>query len=301
MKNTKLILIILIAVLNVQFISSQTVAFPGAEGYGRFAKGGRGGDVYIITNLNDAGAGSFRYGIENMDGPRTIVFAVSGTIELNSEIRIDKSYLTIAGQTAPGDGICLKHYGLKIEEVHDIIMRYIRVRMGDQNKGESSDADCITANDVSDVIFDHISAGWGIDAIQDTRNSGNFTLQWSIYGETLHNTIHYEGAPHSKLGSYRQCTNSISVHHNLLHSTFDRHPSLGGGNPDAIVDFRNNLIYNGGRTNLGKSNTHVINNYYKQGPDTKTGIDDLPLRIKTKTRGEGWPKGYHLSSTFRQR
>jgi len=278
-------------------LQAQQIAFPSAEGYGRFAQGGRGGDVYTVSNLNDDGEGSLRYGIENMEGPRTIVFAVSGTIQSKSPIEISKSFLTIAGQTAPGDGICIKDYGLKFTDVHNVIMRYIRLRMGDQNKGDSSGADCITANDVSDVIFDHISAGWGIDAIQDTRRSGNFTLQWSIYGETLHNTIHYEGAPHSKLGSYRECTNSISVHHNLLHSTHARHPSLVGGNPDAITDFRNNLIYNsGGQTNMGKSNTHVINNYYKQGPDTKTDI--FPLRVKTKTRGEGWPMGYVSGNIF---
>ena len=108
-------------------------------------------------------------------------------------------------------------------------------------------------NIVSDIIFDHISVGWGIDAIHDLRRGGNFTLQWSIYGETLHNSLHYEGVAHSKLGSLREVTNNISLHHNLFHSTFDRHPSLGGGVPDAIIDFRNNLIYNsGGQTNLGK-------------------------------------------------
>ncbi len=289
--------IMLLCIFSLSLLQAQQLSFPGAEGYGRFAQGGRGGDVYTVTNLEDDGAGSLRYGIENQNGPRTIVFAISGTIELQSEIRIDKSYLTIAGQTAPGDGICFQHYGLKMKGVHDIIMRYIRVRMGDQNKGTSSGADCITADNSTDIIFDHISAGWGIDAIQDTRGTGNFTLQWSIYGETLHNTIHYEGFPHSKLGSYRECTNSMSVHHNLLHSTFARHPSLGGGNPDAILDFRNNLIYNsGGQTNMGKSNTHVINNYYKQGPDTKT--ENLPLRVKSKTRGEGWPKGYVSGNIF---
>jgi hypothetical protein len=285
------------SLVSQETLAQKKISFPGAEGYGRFAQGGRGGDVYIVTNLNDDGQGSLRYGIEKMNGPRTIVFAVSGTIETKSTIEIKKSFLTIAGQTAPGDGICIRDYGLEFDGVHDVIMRYIRVRLGDQNKGTSSGADCIKAENVSDIIFDHISAGWGIDAIQDLRRGGNFTLQWSIYGETLHNTIHYEGFPHSKLGSYRECTNSISVHHNLLHSTFQRHPSLGGGNPDAIIDFRNNLIYNsGGQTNLGKSNTHVINNYYKQGPDTKT--DDYPLRVKTKTRGEGWPKGFVSGNVF---
>ncbi|PHS03104.1 MAG: pectate lyase [Blastopirellula sp.] len=279
---------------------TETIAFPGAEGYGRFAKGGRGGDVYIVTNLNDDGEGSLRNGIENMSGPRTIVFAVSGTIALKSEITIKRSYLTIAGQTAPGDGICLKDYGLKFDEVNDIIMRYIRVRMGDQNKGASSGADCITSSKISDVIFDHISAGWGIDAIHDNRVGGHFTLQWSIYGETLHDTIHYEGASHSKLGSFRETTKNISIHHNLLHSTFARHPSMGGAEltpEDLIIDFRNNLIYNsGGQTNLGAARRNVINNYYKKGPDTKTGI--FPLRVKAKPGKGPTPRGFVSGNVF---
>lgn len=179
-----------------------TIAFPGAEGYRRFAQGGRGGDVYAVTNLQDDGKGSLRYGIENQSGPRTIVFAVSGTVSLKSALGIKQSSLTIAGQTAPGDGICLKDHGLKLDEVQDIIIRYIRISLGDQNKGSYSGAECITRSNISRVIFDHISAGWGIDAIHDNRGGGEFTLQWFIYGETLHDTIHYEGVPHSKLGRF---------------------------------------------------------------------------------------------------
>lgn len=273
------------------------LAFPGAEGYGRFAKGGRGGDVYIVTNLKDSGRGSLRYGIENQDGPRTIVFSVSGTIALKSELEITDSYLTIAGQTAPGDGIALRDHGMQFKEVNDIIMRYIRIRMGDENKGDSSGADCITSNDVSDLIFDHISAGWGIDAIHDFRREGNFTLQWSIYGETLHDTIHYEGAPHSKLGSFRDVRKNISLHHNLLHSSRDRHPTLGGrGLTEVIIDFRNNLTYNAdAQTNLGNCQLNVINNYYKSGPETD--LDRLPMRIKGN-RDSGIPTGFTSGNVF---
>jgi hypothetical protein len=273
------------------------LAFPTAEGYGRFAQGGRGGDVYIVTNLKDDGKGSLRYGIENQDGPRTIVFSVSGTIALKSELEITDSYLTIAGQTAPGDGIALRDHGMQFKEVNDIIMRYIRIRMGDENKGDSSGADCITSNDVSDLIFDHISAGWGIDAIHDFRREGNFTLQWSIYGETLHDTIHYEGKPHSKLGSFRDVRKNISLHHNLLHSTHDRQPTLGGrGLTEVIIDFRNNLIYNAdAQTNLGNCQLNVINNYYKAGPITD--LDRLPMRIKGN-RDSGIPTGFTSGNVF---
>lgn len=294
--------LLLLSFVATGFASGQDIiAFPGAEGYGRFAKGGRGGDVYTVTNLNDDGEGSLRYGIENMNGPRTIVFAVSGTIALKDDLKIEDSYLTIAGQTAPGDGICIKDHGLKFSEVNDVIMRYIRVRLGDQNKGTSSGADCITSSKISDVIFDHLSAGWGIDAIHDNRVGGNFTLQWSIYGETLHDTIHYEGMPHSKLGSMRETTKNISLHHNLLHSTHARHPSLGAGSSDTpedlIVDFRNNLIYNaGGTTNLGGARRSVINNYYKKGPDTKTGA--LPMRIKAKPGKGPAPTGFTSGNVF---
>lgn len=283
--------------------SSRQLAFPGAEGYGRFAQGGRGGDIYIVTNLEDGGKGSFRNGIETQKGPRTIVFAVSGTIELEAPLEVNRSYLTIAGQTAPGDGICLKHHGFKFSEVNDIIMRYIRIRMGDQNKGDSSGADCITSSEISDVIFDHISVGWGIDAIHDNRGGGHFTLQWSIYGETLHDTIHYEGKPHSKLGSMRETTKSISIHHNLVHSTFDRHMSLGGGidaPPEVVIDFRNNLIYNSaGQTNMGSGRRNAINNYYKDGPDADW--DELPMRVKYK-KGKGpLPTGFVAGNVFTRR
>lgn len=244
---------------------------------------------------------NLRFGIEKQKGPRTIVFAVSGTIPLRSQLEIKKSYLTIAGQTAPGDGICIKDYGLKFSNVNNVIMRYVRIRLGDQNKGDSSGADCITSSKISDVIFDHISAGWGIDAIHDNRGGGNFTLQWSIYGETLHDSIHYEKLPHSKLGSFRETTKNISLHHNLLHSTHARHPSMGGGSSDTpadlIIDFRNNLIYNsGGQTNLGGGRRNVINNYYKNGPDT--GLSDLPLRVKAKPDKGPQPTGFTSGNVF---
>ena len=224
--------------------------FPRCRRLRPVRSGGRGGDVYIVTNLNDSGEGSLRYGIENAEGPRTIVFEVSGNIELKDHLRIEKPFLTIAGQTAPGDGITLKDFGLKIMDTHDIIMRFIRIRLGDENKTKPAGYDAIETNDVSNIIFDHISASWGIDGTHDLRGE-LFTLQWSIYGEALNNSLHEKGT-HAMLGSMRDNTDNLTLHHNLMHSSRNRHPSLGGGSKtkaETIIDFRNNVIFNWARRN----------------------------------------------------
>ncbi|MHC5543238.1 pectate lyase, partial [Singulisphaera rosea] len=191
------------------------IAFPGAEGFGRLAKGGRGGDVYHVTTLDDSGPGSLREGIRSASGPRTIVFDLSGTIELKTPLKVDRSYLTIAGQSAPGDGICLKDQTFVLDKVKHVIVRYLRMRLGDQNKPKPSGPDGITTNDVDHVIFDHVSATWGIDGIHDLRRGGNFTLQWSIYAEALDQSLHEKGG-HAMLSSYRDLTGGVSIHHNLL-------------------------------------------------------------------------------------
>ena len=261
------------------------IAFPGAEGYGRFARGGRGGDVYHVTNLQDDGPGSLREGIRSATGPRTIVFDLSGTIELKSRLTVDKSYLTIAGQSAPGDGICLKDQTFVIKKSSHIIVRYLRVRLGDKNKPPDSGPDGMTTDDIDHVIFDHLSVSWGIDGNHDLRRGGNFTLQWSIYAEALNNSLHEKGQ-HAMLASFRDLTDGISIHHNLFASSRDRHPTIAGSpktKPDAIADFRNNAIYNlSGATNLGNCRINVINNYYRPGPDTPA--DNHPLATKTETK-----------------
>ncbi len=237
--------LMLLSLITANSLWSQTISFPGAEGYGRFAQGGRGGDVYIVTNLNDSGEGSLRYGVENADGPRTIVFEVSGNIELKSHLTVKESFMTIAGQTAPGDGICVKDYGFKIMDCHDVIVRYMRFRLGDKNKTAPAGYDAIETNGVSNLIFDHVSASWGIDGTHDLRGE-LFTLQWSIYGEALNNSLHEKGT-HAMLGSMRDNTDNLTWHHNLLHSSRNRHPSLGGGSltkAETIIDFRNNLVFN---------------------------------------------------------
>ncbi len=262
---------------------SQQIAFPGAEGYGRFARGGRGGDVYHVTTLEDDGSGSLREGLRTANGPRTIVFNLSGTIELKSPLTVDKSFLTIAGQSAPGDGICLKDQTFKIKNASHVIMRYIRIRLGDKNKPANSGPDGMTTDDIDHVIFDHITATWGIDGNHDLRRGGHFTLQWSIYAEALNKSLHEKGE-HAMLASFRDLTNGISLHHNLFASSRDRHPTIGGSprtKPEAIADFRNNLVYNlSGATNLGNCRINVINNYYRPGPNTPEG--NRPLATKTE-------------------
>jgi hypothetical protein len=266
--------------------ASEQLAFPGAEGFGRLARGGRGGDVYHVVNLNDAGSGSLREGIQSASGPRTIVFDVSGTIELKTPLSVEKSYLTIAGQSAPGDGICIKDHTFRIKRAEHIIVRYIRFRLGDENKPRPSGPDCLNTDDVDHVIFDHITATWGIDGNHDLRRGGNFTLQWSIYAEALNESLHEKGS-HAMLASFRDLTAGISLHHNLFASSRERHPTLGGSprtRPDAVADVRNNVVYNvSGATNLGNCRINLVNNVYRPGPDTPR--DARPIATKTENRG----------------
>ena len=162
-----------------------------------------------------------------------------------------------------------------------MIVRYIRFRLGDENKPVPSGDDCINTDDVDHVIFDHISASWGIDGNHDLRRGGNFTLQWSIYAEALHDSLHEKG-PHAMLASFRDLTAGISLHHNLFASSRERHPTLGGSpdtDPEAIVDFRNNVIYNvQGATNLGNCKINMVNNYFVQGLTLR------PITIRWRSR-----------------
>jgi hypothetical protein len=273
------------------------LAFPGAEGFGRFARGGRGGDVYHVTNLADDGRGSLRDGVRTASGPRTILFDLSGTIQLKTPLVVDKSYITIAGQSAPGDGICIRDQTFRVKKASNVIIRYIRFRLGDRNKPDPSGPDCLNTDDVDHLIFDHISASWGIDGNHDLRRGGNFTLQWSIYAEALHDSLHEKG-PHAMLASFRDLTASISIHHNLFASSRERHPTLGGSprtKPEAIADFRNNVVYNvEGATNLGNCRVNLINNYYRPGPNSPA--NHQPIAVKTENRAA--TKAYLAGNLF---
>ncbi|MEO6246661.1 MAG: hypothetical protein ABIQ12_14640, partial [Opitutaceae bacterium] len=278
-------------------------AFPGAEGFGRFAKGGRGGDVYHVISLDDAGPGSLREGIRSATGPRTIVFDVSGMILLKSALQINKSFLTIAGQTAPGDGITIRDFSTQVRNVTDVVVRYVRFRLGDENKppGTKGADDTLTTDDIDRVIFDHCSLSWAIDGTHDLRRGGNFTLQWCIISEALNQSLHGKGA-HAMAASYRDLSGSITLHHNLIATCRDRHPSLGSATapPSYIVDFRNNLIYNWsspGTANFCDHFINCINNVWRPGP--ASDLTKLPIALKGSLPDLG--KGYMSGNIFEGR
>ena len=244
------------------------LAFPTAEGYGKYTIGGRGGKVYEVTNLNDSGEGSLRAAIE-AKGPRTVVFRVSGTIDLKSALNIRNPYITIAGQTAPGDGICIKRYPLNIS-ADEVIIRYIRIRLGDESTRSD---DAISARYRKNIILDHISASWSIDETMSIYHCENVTIQWCMITESLSQSNHTKGS-HGFGGIWG--SNYSTYHHNLLAHHSSRNPrwASGGG----FNDYRNNVLYNWGYNSSYGGEKHqvgnpkfsditvnFVNNYYKPG------------------------------------
>ena len=260
-----------------------TPAFPGAEGYGARSVGGRGGDVLWVTNLQDSGPGSLRAAVE-AEGPRTVVFRVSGTIALKSVLAIRNPYITIAGQTAPGDGICLKDHGLAISADH-VIVRHLRCRPGDDS---GSEGDALSISSGQNIIVDHCSASWSVDETlsASTRGQlGNLTVQWCIIAESLHDSSHHKG-PHGYGSLIRGgWGNGYTFHHNLYAHHHARLPRPGNYNdrdedPDGLIlDFRNNVVYNWGGSAAGYNadgtngvcsitKMNFVGNYYQRGPDS---------------------------------
>ena len=281
----------------------EQLAFPGAEGFGRLARGGRGGEVYHVTTLDDSGPGSLREGFVTANGPRTIIFDVSGYVQLKSRLQLEKSNITIAGQTAPGDGITLRDYTFQIRNATNVIVRYLRARLGDENKpvGAKGGDDTFNTDDVDQLIVDHCSFSWAIDGTHDLRRGGNVTVQWCIFSEALNQSLHNKGE-HAMCASYRNLTGPISLHHNLFATSRDRHPTLGSAAapPRYIIDFRNNIIYNwskGGTANFADHFINCVNNLFRPGPMS----DPARLPIAMKGSLPDLAQGFMSGNVFEQR
>lgn len=244
-----------------------TLAFPDAEGFGRFARGGRGGDVYYVTNLNDAGEGSLRDAVAK--GNRMVLFRVSGTIRLETRIDLEASHLTIAGETAPGDGICIRDRDV-IVKGSDIIIRFLRFRPGDVRHDEH---DALTLWNAHRVIIDHCSLSWSTDSILDVvKDSGDVTVQWCFLSEPLNRSVHRKGAHGYATGwGSNPQGGGGSYHHNLIAHANSRAPRIGD-EAGTLVDVRNNVIYDTGSGNAYGGEQAQINyvaNYFKPGPNSR--------------------------------
>ncbi len=264
------------------------IAFPGAEGHGRFAQGGRGGAVLHVTTLEDSGPGSLRAAVE-AKGPRTVVFETAGTIRLKSPLKISRGRITIAGQTAPGEGITLADQPLVVA-ADDVVIRYLRVRLGDQS-GVQEDA--VTVSRGRRIILDHISASWSVDETlsvgsrYDPPETGVFdvTVQWSLIAESLNRSVHAKGR-HGYGSLIRGGHGAkMSFHHNLWANHLARMPRPGNYNGpeiDAVggfFEFRNNVFYNWGGEASGYNADQAaysaydfVGNAYLPGPDGKGAL-----------------------------
>ena len=262
--------------------SDKPIAFPRAEGFGKYTTGGRGGKIFIVSNLNDKGEGSFREAAE-AKGMRIVVFAVSGTIHLETKLSI-KGDVTMAGQTAPGDGICLADNSVGLGG-DNIIIRYLRFRMGDKYQrggmvdGNGGD-DAFGSVRRKNIIIDHCSMSWSTDEVCSIYAGDSTTLQWNIISEPLNYSYHFETGDkdyeHHGFGGIWGGRH-LTAHYNLFAHCANRNPRFDGlrNSTEENVDYRNNVIYNWGTNSVyaGEGgNYNIINNYYKYGPNTNKSV-----------------------------
>ncbi|MFP5041212.1 T9SS type A sorting domain-containing protein [Parasediminibacterium sp. JCM 36343] len=284
----KCVLVIVVFSIGFNFAYAQQLAFPGAEGYGKYSKGGRGGKVYEVTTLADDGPGSFRQAFNAYPGqPLTIVFRVGGIIDLLTPIKIQRSNMTLAGQTAPGDGICTKRGMVKIYGAN-LIIRYMHFRPGDVSKTNNPAVYGLDIENSNNFIVDHCSMSWSMEEAATFYDNKYSTVQWCIISESLNASYNGKGS-HGYAGVWGG--QFASYHHNLLAHHHSREIRFNGSRTHdtlAYVDYRNNVVYNWGNDlgcygneieiadtgkpifALRRAEVNIVNNYYKPGPATPT-------------------------------
>jgi hypothetical protein len=285
---------------NLWYFRPRLLAFPGAEGYGRYARGGRGGKVVYVTSLNDSGPGTLREATADNIGPRYILFAISGQMHLvpGKRITLNQPYVTVAGQTAPSKGICISGASYGISGARDAILRFLRVRVG--QFGVTMDG--MGMNDANHSILDHTSISWTHDESFSSRNGKNFTLQNTLIAEALGVSGH-KNYPYGGNHGYAATIggDTASFLRNLLAHCNGRNWSLGGGmDGDGFysghLDITNNVVYNyGGRvTDGGAHEVNFVNNYYKAGSSSTSGM----LRAQHEKVGTGYQKYYYAGNVL---
>ncbi len=289
-KMTSFVMKILVLLFVVELSYAQIPCFPGAVGFGTTTKGGRGGKIVFVTNTNASGEGSLRAALE-MEGPRIVVFKVGGTIELNGNLMIRNPFITIAGQTAPGGGICIKN-GMIAVKTHDVVIRGLRIRQGDLPDGVKPDIrDPIEVwahkkflGEVYNVVIDHNSLSWAVDVGLDIGGTAHdITASWNIISEGLNNSIHPKGKHSKGLAFHKTAGTNLTAHHNLLAHNDQRNPKIAN---EGKAEFVNNVIYDFGLVGTdigGNLQAHILGNYYKPGPSTQPRKGSIkPFEIDDK-------------------
>jgi hypothetical protein len=317
--NTSLLLAL--GVLSAAQAEAQAPAFPGAEGHGRYVTGGRGGRVVHVTNLDDAGAGSFREAV-TAKGKKIVVFDVAGVIALKSDVKMTEN-TTVLGQTAPYPGITLRYY--TVTPKSNSIIRFLRFRRG-QERDVNDGADAFWTRQQTGIIIDHCSVSWSIDELASFYDNNNFTMQWCMLGEALANAGHDKGA-HSYGGIWGG--KLASFHHNYIGHVDNRAPRFDGARYEwngytdnllyptyhwpntvlaEIVDFRNCVLYNWGTGNgcyggPGGGQINIVGNYYKAGPATKNKTRVTQISVgdagnSTNVNLQGMSSRYHIMGNY---